>query len=82
MNIQQAAQAAKEKNAAMRRRAWPEGFSNVILPFGTTVSCLVERSSNLYAAHWMPMAEDLIADDWGIAEGDLFYELCGEIDHS
>ena len=81
MNIKEAAEQAAKLGLGMRRRndEWPPGL--IVFPTDTVDCCVLELETEGKKSRrrgWEPYADDLIAEDWELAEKlDGFPESLG-----
>lgn len=66
MELSEAARTAVEKGYAITRASWPDGL--FVWPTNGPECCIISAKGQAPCPRWQPLAEDLIAKDWGIVK--------------
>lgn len=68
MNIAEATEKALASGVGMRREAWGRNLGS-LYPSNTDGGCLCLNAHGYAAFRWQPKAEDLLAEDWVVLDG-------------
>lgn len=66
VDICKAAREAVKTGQLISRAAWPDGLW--VRPTNTDECCIIGMEGRTPSPRWQPAAEDLIADDWELAQ--------------